>query len=87
MLAGVWASNPRGVDLVTYAELKERYPTNALGSGWYDLSDDELEADRRVAAAFRAAGAGKPEARGGRRIEGWIAAELRARAHRYGAVA
>ena len=72
---------------MTYAELKLRYPTNAPGAAWYRLSDDELEADRRVAATFRGAGAGKPESRGGRRIEGWIVQELQARAREYSAVA
>ena len=72
---------------MTYAELKLRYPTNAPGAPWYRLSDAELEADRHVAAAFRAAGAGRPESRGGRRIEGWIDQELQARAREYSAVA
>lgn len=73
--------------LVTYDELKRRYPTNAPESAWYELSDEELQADLRVAGAFRAAGATKPETRGGRLIEGWIVAELRTRARMYGSVA
>ena len=67
---------------MTYEDLKRKYPTNAEGSPWHALSDDELGTDLRFAAHLRVLGETTQESAGGRVIERWIAHELRARAQR-----